>query len=264
MELQELISRARFLFEGADKRKIVFDLINGKRSSKEIAKKTGRSLSATLQDLQKMKDFGLINLMINEKGKVKKKNKSVIYEKNLILKHIAESYFKGYTKLSTSNKTFTTKSSSTKRINHGITVPNENEILDICKSGEDQIYEFKGIGVEMKVLSKEIAAFANTKLGGLIFYGVEDDGTISGSDKSRQSFDQSLQNSVRNLVSPALSITILEKLVLNYKIILIRIPPWNKREVYQYDGRVYIRKGTNMFAAKHEESRRLYQGEYII
>jgi hypothetical protein len=53
MNLQELVARARLLFEGAPKRKEVFNFINGKKSAKDIAKKTGKSLSATLQDLQK-------------------------------------------------------------------------------------------------------------------------------------------------------------------------------------------------------------------
>jgi hypothetical protein len=43
-----------------------------------------------------------------------------------------------------------------------VKVPSEKEILDICKGGEDQLYEFKASGAEMRTLSKEICAFANT------------------------------------------------------------------------------------------------------
>ena len=44
MELQELISRGRFVFSGAPKRLEVFRLINGKRNTKEIAIKIGMVL----------------------------------------------------------------------------------------------------------------------------------------------------------------------------------------------------------------------------
>ena len=99
-------------------------------------------------------------------------------------------------------------------------IPVESEILDICRGGEDQIHEFKAAGTEVQKLTKEIAAFANTRQGGLIFYGVEDDGTIAGTDKRRQELDQPLQNSVRNAISPTLIIDLQEKDVLGYKIIL--------------------------------------------
>ena len=54
MELQELISRGRFLFSGAIKRFEIFKLINGKKSAKEIAIKVDRSFSSVLQDIEKM------------------------------------------------------------------------------------------------------------------------------------------------------------------------------------------------------------------
>ena len=41
--LQELISRGRFIFQGAPKRLEIFKLIDGKRSAKEIAEILGKS-----------------------------------------------------------------------------------------------------------------------------------------------------------------------------------------------------------------------------
>ena len=66
MELQELISRGRFIFSNAPKRLEVFKLINGKRSTKEIAIKLGRSLPSTLNDIRKLKDMGLVQPLIDE------------------------------------------------------------------------------------------------------------------------------------------------------------------------------------------------------
>jgi predicted HTH transcriptional regulator len=132
--------------------------------------------------------------------------------------------------------------------------------LDICRDGEDQIHEFKAAGIDVQKLTKEIAAFANTKFGGLIFYGVENDGIIAGTDKRRQELDQPLQNSIKNSISPSLTIDIAEKDVLGHKIAIIQVPAWNRKDVYQYEGRVYIRLGTNVFVAKPEQSRKLHDG----
>ena len=261
MELQELVARARLLFSGAPKRFIVFNLVNSKRSAKDIAKKSGKiSLSATLQDLQKMRDMELVFLRKDESGIVIKKDNSIVYEKNPLLKHLPNSYFENPTRLPMSRKKKNERIIKTLRY---ITIPNEQDILDICKAGESQIYEFKAPGIEMDKLSKEICAFANTKMGGIIFYGVQDDGVITNADKRRQVFDQSLQNSIRNTVAPSLSIRVIEKDVLGYKILIIAIPPWNRKEVYHFRGRVYIRRGTNVFEAKPEESKKLHRGEYI-
>ena len=71
-DLQELISRARFTFSGAPKRFDVFNLINGKNSTKDISRKTGRSLSAVLQDIQRLRDFELIMEKQDKAGAVKK------------------------------------------------------------------------------------------------------------------------------------------------------------------------------------------------
>jgi predicted HTH transcriptional regulator len=136
--------------------------------------------------------------------------------------------------------------------------------LDICRNGEDQIHEFKAAGTDVQKLTKECAALANTKLGGLIFYGVEDDGTIAGTDKRRQQLDQPIQNSIRNAISPALIIDLVEKEVLGHKIILLRIPAWNRKDVYQYMGKVLLRIGTNVFVAKPEQTKKLHKGIPII
>lgn len=261
MHLQELVSRARILFLPAPTRFEIFNLINGKKSAKEIALKSGKSLSFILKELQKMKDLELIIVRF-DKAKIVKKENSIVYEKNPLLKHLPISYFSNPTKTSVSRKD--AKEKATNRRLTGISIPGENEILDICKLGEDQIYEFKSSGVDIKKISKEICAFANTKIGGVILYGVEDDGAIENSDKSKQMFDQILQNSVRNTISPALSIRIIEKDVMGYRILLILIPPWNTKDVYQYEGRVYLRQGTNVFVAKPEELKKLYRGEYVV
>lgn len=265
MEIQELVSRGRILFSEAPKRLEVFKLVNGKRSAKQIARKLGRSDVATLNDLLKMRDLELISPRIDKNGKTVKKDSSIIYDKVPLIRHIPISYFADYTKIAKEAvKAKTLGGRTTIRSIPSLHMPSETEILDICRSGEDQIYEFKAAGTDVQKLTKEVAAFANTKFGGLIFYGVEDDGTIAGTDKRRQGLDQPLQNSIRNSISPSLVVDIVEKDILGHRIIVIRIPAWNRKDVYHYEGRVYIRLGANAFIAKPEQSKRLHSGVPIV
>ena len=263
MSLQELIVRARFLFNGAPSRRRVFELVNGRRSSKEIAHIAGRPHRSVLNDLKKMVDLELIRPKRDSKGNIIKKDKCVVYEKKPLLAHVPKSYFKPVVKRPLL-KTRHHKRKMKKRI-PTLAVPSEKEMLEIFKDGESQIYEFKAPGIEIRKITREIAAFANTKSGGIIFYGVDDEGTIIGSDKRRQDFDQQIQNSVRNLIRPSLNVKIVERKVLGTSILLIIVPPWDRKHIYQFEGTKYlIRKGTNVFAISPEELKKLANGEPVI
>jgi hypothetical protein len=265
VEIQELVARGRILFSGASARLEVFKLVNGKRSAKEIARKVGRSQNAILNDLLKMRDLELVFPKMDKNGKTTKKVNSIVYEKAPLIRHIPISYFDDSTKIAEQKvkaKILSGKTKSKKMLS--LQMPSETEILDICRHGEDQIHEFKAAGTDIQKLTKECAAFANTKLGGIIFYGVEDDGTIAGTDKRKQKLDQPLQNCIRNAILPSLIIDMAEKDVLGHKVILIRIPAWNRKDVYQYEGRVYIRLGTNAFIAKPEQTKKLHKGIPIV
>lgn len=264
-DLQELISRGRFVFSNAPKRLEVFKLINGKRSTKEIAQKINRDLSSVLNDIKKLKDMELIEEKKDSKGNIIRKGKAVVYEKTKLIKHVPLSYFQEVAETSKLVKRVPTRRVKGRRPTI-IHVPSEREILDICKQGEDQIYEFKAPGTKTEKITKEIAAFLHTGNGGIIFYGIQDDGSILGSDLTRQEFDQRIQNSIRNTISPPPNIYIKERNIMGSKIILIIVPPWDRKTIYQYtlDSRYYIRKGTNIFALKPEEIQKLSKGEPII
>jgi len=261
--LQELISRGRFIFQGAPKRLEVFKLIDGKRSSKEIAIKVGRSHSSVLNDIKKIKDLELIREKIIN-GQTLKKNGSTVFGKNPIIRHVPYTYFSDVVNTNILLKKEEKKREKMSR-QRKVHIPNENEILDICKHGEDQLYEFKSPGTNVEKITKEIAAFLHTKDGGIIFYGVDNDGSIIGSDIRRQDFDQRIQNSIRNTISPSPSVEIKEKKVMGHSILLIVIPPWDRKTLHQYkDRRFYIREGTNVFALKSDEIKKLTKGKYII
>jgi hypothetical protein len=266
LELQELVSRARLLFSESPKRLQVFELVNGKRSTPEIARKTKRQLSNTLNDIEKMKALELIIPKKDDDGKPVLKDKSALYEKNPLIIFLNPKYYVNYPE--SQRKLYAQKSSLQVSSKRGrvsrLPIPTDTEILDICRSGEDQTYEFKSHGTDVQKLTKEVAAFANTRLGGIIFYGVADDGTIHGSDVSRQKLDQPLQNSVRNSIAPSMIIGLHAVRVMGYEILVIAVPPWNRKDVFQINGVIYVRKGTNVFSAKPEEVRKLHNGEYVV
>ncbi|TKJ17159.1 hypothetical protein CEE44_01330 [Candidatus Woesearchaeota archaeon B3_Woes] len=265
MELQEIIVRGRFIFNNAPKRLEVYKQINGRQSAKDIAKKVGKPLVPTLNDLQKIKDIGLIKPKKDVGGKQLQKNNSIIYEKIPLAKQISISYFENPIKKQKQLKQHLKKkiTKENKRITT-ISVPFETGILDICKSGENQLYEFKAAGTEVKKLTKEIAAMLNTKMGGIILYGVDDDGAISGTDKTSQQMDQPLQNCVKDNIDPSPIIKLIPKKVMGQDILLIVVPPWDKNDVYHFSGKVLLRKGTNVFTATSGESKKLHNGEYVI
>jgi predicted HTH transcriptional regulator len=144
-----------------------------------------------------------------------------------------------------------------------LAAPSETELLDLCKAGEDEVSEFKAGGTETRKITKEIAAFLHTRRGGIIYYGVDDDGTVSGTDLKRQALDQQIQNSVRNTIKPAPHVAIKTAKPLGTEVLTIHVPPWDKKTIHYYEDRVYIRKGTNVFVATPDEIKRLHRGEYI-
>lgn len=268
-DLQELILRGRFVMTDAPERLKIFEHVNGKRNTDDIAKLTKRHVNNVHRDLTMLADVGLIQVAMN-KGNVVKKNNFRVYEKVPLARTIPLHYFSNLGRLpalnlaeSLSNKSFG-KQSSKPRKPKPLSAPSEQEILDIAKNGESQIYEFKGQGTEARKITREIAAMLNTRQGGVIFYGIDDDGNIEGSGISQQKFDQPLQNSIRSSISPAATIKLHTVQVIGSSILVIVVPPWNKKNIYQFDEKVLIRKGTNVFAAKPEELRQLHSGKFVI
>jgi predicted HTH transcriptional regulator len=264
MDLQELISRGRFVFAGAPERLATYQLIDGRKTAKDLAKLTKRHVTNVHRDLRSLADIGLIEEK-KKNGEVSKKDGFTLYEKTPLARTVPISYFSGPTKLAKpAARTILSKGKGKGRRPQSLAVPSENEVLDMCKKGEDQTVEFKAAGTDVRKVTREIAAMLNTRQGGIVLYGVDDDGTIQGSNVKRQAFDQPLQNSVKNSIAPAATVGLKSVSVLGTEILVVIAPPWNGRDVYQFDEKVLIRKSTNVFAAKPEELRKLHKGEYVI
>lgn len=264
MDLQELISRGRFIFAGAEQRLKIYKLVDGRKTAKDIARLTKRNVKNVHGDLRKLADIGLIEEKKKE-GQTAKKDGFTLYEKTPLARTVPISYFSGPTKLrkAKAGSPSIKGRASAKRIKP-LGIPTETEVLDICKQGEDQTVEFKAAGTDVRKITKEVAAMLNTRQGGMILYGVDDDGTIQGTDVKRQKFDQPLQNSVKNSIAPAATVALKSVSALGTEILVVIVPPWNRRDVYQFDEKVLIRKGTNVFGARPEELKKLHKGESVI
>lgn len=265
MDLQELITRGRFIFSKAQERLATFRFVNGKRTAAEIAKASTRHINNIHRDLKLLSDAELIEPRRNKDGEVIRVDGFTIYEKTPLARTVPTTYFQGPAKaLMAKSQAKKQKQKSQRKRLQPLPVPSENEVMDICHDGEDQTYEFKGAGTEVRKITKEIAAMLNTRQGGIIFYGVDDNGKIHGTDVTRQKFDQPLQNSVKNSISPAATITLKTVSVMGTEVLLVLVPPWNGTDVYQFEEKVMLRKGTNTFAARTEEMRKLFLGESVI
>jgi predicted HTH transcriptional regulator len=264
MDLQELISRGRFVFAGAPERLRVYGLVDGRRTAKDLAKATKRHVNNVHRDLRRLADTGLIEER-TKGGEKPEKDGFAVYDKTPLARTVPLSYFSGPVRLPNRNEVVTAAvpRGRAKRP-QPLPVPTEIAILDMCKSGEDQTLEFKAAGTDVRKISKEVAAMLHTRFGGMILYGVDDDGTIAGSDVSRQKLDQPLQNSIKNSIAPAAVVSLKSVSVLGTEVLVVIVPPWNRQDVYQFDEKVYLRKGTNVFAAKPEELRKLHRGECVI
>jgi hypothetical protein len=265
MDLQELITRGRFIFAGAPERLALFQLVDGRQNTSQLAKRARRHINSVRRDLSKMRDAEIIRVRVDRNGSEVQSSGFPIYEKVPLARTIPAYYFRGTPKgklVASAPEKTGAKSAPDRR--KPLAVPTEQEILDICKNGEDQLYEFKAAGTEARKLTREVCAMLNTKSGGIVFYGIDDDGTITGTDVPRQKLDQPLQNSIKNSISPAATVTLKSVSVMGTEVLAILVPPGNRRDVFQFEEKVLIRKGTNVFGAKPEEMKKLHQGKYVI
>ena len=246
----------------APSRLAVFEAVDGRRTAEEIARSLARHVNNVRRDLAVLRDAGLVHQRMNAGIEVTRDGYP-IYEKVALARTVSLKYF-GPVGQRPEVADAANKSWRAPRKDNSLPVPDENAILEVARHGEDQLYEFKMPGVEAGKLSREICAMLNTSRGGIVFYGIDDAGTIVGSDMSRQQFDQLIQNSIKNTISPAAVVGLHSVSVMGSEVLVVVVPPWNRKDVYQHGEKVLVRKGTNVFAAKPEELKKLYAGQSVI
>lgn len=138
---------------------------------------------------------------------------------------------------------------------------NKKELLEIIMNGENSGVEFKRDDIPPEKIARECVAFANLK-GGMIFLGVEDDGTISGI--KRPNCEEWVMDTIfGNYIHPRI-IPYYEEVIIdgNLRVGIIRIStgttkPYVLRHKQRED--IYIRTGSTSQLASREQQLRLLQ-----
>ena len=145
------------------------------------------------------------------------------------------------------------------------------DIHDMIEKKEGQLTEFKedaGDDKQLTGICEEICAFANTNRGGTILLGVADDGRIKGIIRTADDWAGSILNVIRDLFKPQLVIRT-EEIVVEVEneepkiVFAVRIPPRRRSEVFQFRGRIWVRKASRKQDTTPDEKRDLFQGKHL-
>ena len=141
----------------------------------------------------------------------------------------------------------------------------KNELFEIITNGENSGIEFKRDDIRPEQLGKEIVAFANVQ-GGHIFLGIEDDGAITG--LQRTDTQEWVLNVFRDKIYPQI-LPFYEELLLEQNIrvgVITLAPGISKPYVLRHNNReeVYIRMGNRSELAGREQQLRLFESGGLL
>lgn len=129
-----------------------------------------------------------------------------------------------------------------------------SDIADRLAGGENLHTEFKGWPIRPDDLAATLTAFANTD-GGVVFLGVDDDGTATGIDRAMQLVDNVAYN---NCAPP---VTTLQETVAGPHggVLCVHIPKGDQRPYRTNRGVHYVRTASGRRHASREELLRIFQ-----
>lgn len=140
-----------------------------------------------------------------------------------------------------------------------VTVMQKN-LESLIPSSENIYVEFKTEQVSTKVLAEEIVAFANAE-GGVIWLGIDDNGTPSGLSRS---YEEDVMNICRTSVIPPIRPLYRELKAERKTVAEITIPKGIDRPYYTSRNKYYIRVGSTKRIASREELIRLFQASGLF
>ncbi len=138
----------------------------------------------------------------------------------------------------------------------------KEEIIRLIEAGENSAVEFKTAEVKIDSLAKEIVAFSNTN-GGVIFLGVDDNGTITGLI-GKKNFEEWAANIARNNIIPAVHTQYYEVRVHDKKIGVLEVDKGKDKPYQTINHQFLIRVGSTNRVATQAELMRLFQQSGIF
>ncbi|MDQ7046100.1 MAG: putative DNA binding domain-containing protein [Sulfurovum sp.] len=132
------------------------------------------------------------------------------------------------------------------------------ELIERISKGEDSYTQFKVQAVSSKDLAKEFVAFANAE-GGILIFGVADDGEIKGLSLDEiESLGQLIGNVADNNVKPPIHPLIQNMIIDDKKVIVIFVKNGISKPYKTSSGVFYTKSGADKKIISDEELRRLF------
>lgn len=134
-------------------------------------------------------------------------------------------------------------------------------IYELIKQGESSAVEFKGRNARAESIAREMVSFANTN-GGVILFGVDDNGNIEGIDIKKP--EEWISNIASHNVNPYIDHKITIQIIDGVKVAVINIEKGRHKPYQTVDGKFYLRVGSTNRIATKEQLSRLFQQAGLI
>ena len=131
------------------------------------------------------------------------------------------------------------------------------DILTKIEGGQGAHTEFRS-GLDLPAVGRDICAFANTD-GGVLILGVTDAGRIVGIDGDHQSVQERLTSFLHSCCGSPVSAVLGRHEDPNGWVHWIQVPRQHGPEPFQYDGRVWVRRGQSSVEPSPVELQELYR-----
>ncbi len=139
------------------------------------------------------------------------------------------------------------------------------ELIDLIALGETSTVQFKRTLENREKLAAELCAFANSQ-GGILLFGVEDDGTISGltpEEVRRLNTDVATvaTDRIREPIYPTSEVVSVQ----NKNVLLVRVAESQSKPHFDHNGSIWVKSmGDKRRVTSREELRRIFQDAHVF
>lgn len=139
------------------------------------------------------------------------------------------------------------------------------ELLAIVARGEDSRHQFKRDETNVDSIAAELAAFANCG-GGQLFFGVKDDGEISGLDAANiRRLNQLVSNAASQHVRPPIHPVTDNVQTDQGLVMVVMVPDGLSKPYVDNHGRIWVKSGSDKrHVTAREEIQRLFQQAGLV
>lgn len=117
-----------------------------------------------------------------------------------------------------------------------------SDLSQLVARGESEEVEFKKSTSERAAAAMTASAMLNGRRGGIVLFGVRDNGSIIGIEVGHKTHDR-LRNEFRKIDPPFIPEIETSPIDGNRAVLLVRVP--GNTGIYKYDGRAYMRFGAS-------------------